>query len=389
MTSPRKICVVTGTRADYGLLQGVMQYIKDGEATMLQIIATGTHLVEEFGHTVDQIEGDGFSVNKKIDMLLASDTPVSISKSMALAQIGFAEAFDELAPDVIVVLGDRYEILSAASAALISGIPLAHIHGGEVTEGAIDESIRHAVTKMSHIHFAATIDYKNRIIQMGENPDHVFHVGAPGLDHIDTLDLLDTQELSKTLQFSLDKPYGLVTYHPVTLPEQSNLDALNELLSAIDNLPDMQFIITYPNADTFGRQLIERLKDYSQNNSRLLLSQSLGQLRYLSAIKNSTFVLGNSSSGIIEAPSLGKPTINIGDRQKGRVAAESVIHCKEDRDSILNAINFALSSEGQAKAQNIVNPYRKGNASAQIFKHLLEINLQKVKRKPFFDISAI
>ncbi len=382
----RKICVVTGTRAEYGLLKGIMARIQESDFSELQIIVTGTHLVEEFGNTVRQIETDGFVVSKKIEMLLASDSAVSVSKSMALAQIGFAEVYEELSPDIILLLGDRYEILAAASAALISRRPLAHIHGGEVTEGAMDESIRHAITKMAHIHFSSTQEYRNRIIQMGENPDNVFHVGAPGLDHINNLSLLNLAELSASLDYTLDKPFAVVTYHPVTLPNQSNLETLNSLLDALGQFSNMQFIITYPNADTFGRQLIDRLKEFGAQNEHVLLVPSLGLLKYLSAVKNSKFVIGNSSSGIIEVPSLGRPSVNIGDRQKGRISAESVIHCGENIKSITAAIKEAISDDFQKQVSTVVNPYAKGNAADQIFQRLLKVDLENIIRKPFFDL---
>ena len=385
--TPKNICVVTGTRADYGLLQGVMTCIEESDEPNLQIIATGTHLAEEFGYTAHQIEADGFKINKKIEILLDSDNPASIVKSMALAEVGFAESFLELAPDIVILLGDRYEILTAASAALIFRIPVAHIHGGETSEGAIDESIRHAITKMAHLHFATTKEHQKRIIQMGENPNYVFHVGAPGLDQLDHLTLLDSQALSKSLGYKLDKPYAVATYHPVTLPNRPNLEALNNLLAALQEFPNMQFIFTYPNSDTFGRDLIERLKSFSDGNSQILLTKSLGQLNYLSAVNNAAFVIGNSYSGIIEVPSLGKPTINIGDRQKGRMAAKSIIHCTEDKANIINAIKTALSDNAQSHAKNIINPYKKANSSSQIFEHIKSVDLHNIIRKPFFDIK--
>lgn len=386
--APKNICVVTGSRADYGLLQGVMSCIQESDHAVLQLIVTGAHLSHEYGNTFRKIEDDGFLITKKIDMMLDISSAVSITKSMARAQIGFADAFEELSPDIIILLGDRYEILSAACAALMFSIPIAHIHGGETSEGAIDESIRHAITKMAHVHFASTMDYKNRIIQMGENPNHVFHVGAPGLDQLDTLSLLEVDELSTSIGYQLDKPYAVVTYHPVTLPQRSNIETLNALLSAIVDFPDMQYIITYPNADSFGSELIERLKAFSKDNQNVFLTKSLGQLNYLSAVKNSEFVIGNSSSGLIEVPSLGKPTVNIGDRQKGRISANSVIHCAEDKSSIIAAMKTAMSDEAKSHAENVINPYKKANTSAQILEHILNIDLQNIIRKPFFDIDV-
>ena len=388
MNNPRKICVVTGTRAEYGLLQNLMQLIQNHESAELQLIVTGTHLVQEYGYTMDQIVNDGFFVNKKIEILLANDSSVAISKSMALAQIGYAEAFEELNPDIIVLLGDRYELLPAVSAALIARIAVAHIHGGEITEGAIDDSIRHAITKMSHIHFTSTENYKNRLIQMGENPSKVYHVGAPGLDQIDNLRFLNVEELSNSIGFSLDKPFGVMTYHPVTLSKDSGLGALDELLSAIDLFPELLFIITYPNSDTFGHIIIDRWQEFSSSRTNVFLVSSLGSLRYLSAVKNAKFIIGNSSSAISEAPSLHTPSINIGDRQKGRIAADSVIHCGENKDEIIDAIKSSMTSKMQNRAKKVVSPYKKGNASSQILEIIINSNINNIIKKSFFDIKV-
>lgn len=388
MVAKRKICIVTGTRAEYGLLQGVMAGVRNEPSLKLQIIATGAHLVSRFGHTYKIIEEDGFDIDVKIDMLLASDTPVAVTKSMGLATIGFAEAFQTLQPDLIVLLGDRYETLTAAQAALIASIPVAHIHGGEVTEGAMDESIRHAITKMSHLHFASTQEYRNRIVQMGENPDHVYVVGAPGLDHIRELELMDRNVLSASLDFQLSSPFFLMTYHPVTLAGRNEMVVLENVLLALDSFPDHQTIMTYPNADTFGHLLIERLEEYaSENKGRVLLTTSLGQLKYLSAAKLADVVIGNSSSGIIEAPSLGTPTVNIGTRQKGRLAASSVIHCRETFTSIKDSIERALSSEHQNLTRQIANPYGDGKTAPRIVKCIKNIPLEDLILKPFFDVS--
>ncbi|MEZ5757449.1 MAG: UDP-N-acetylglucosamine 2-epimerase [Emcibacteraceae bacterium] len=387
MDFTRKICVVTGTRAEYGLLRNLVSLINDCKETSLQLVVTGTHLVEEFGFTINHIIEDGFYVNKKIEMLLANDSTVSVTKSMGLALLGFSDAFDELKPDIIILLGDRYEMLAAASAALIAGIPVAHIHGGEVTEGAIDDSIRHSITKMSYLHFASTEEYRKRIIQLGEEPERVFNVGAPGLDNIDKLELLSVNELSKSMKCELSKPYAVVTYHPVTLPYRSNLEAIDELMKALKEFSEMQFIITYPNADTYGRQIIDKLKEFSRDNENIILVNSLGQLRYLSAIKNAEFVLGNSSSGIIEVPSFGIPTINIGDRQKGRIYAESVIHCDDNHKSIIRACNIALSSKFKAIAGQVKNPYKQENTSSRIFNYILNTEINRINRKAFFNID--
>lgn len=386
MNSRKKICIITGTRAEYGLLKNLMQLIKESNLSELQLIATGTHLIQEYGLTLNHILEDGFLIDKKIDILMASDTPVAISKSIALAQIGYAEAFEELKPDIIVVLGDRYEILPAASAALIAGIPLAHIHGGEVTEGAIDESIRHAVTKLSHLHFTSTEEYRKRIIQMGEDPRNVHYVGAPGLDYLDNMKMLSLSELSISLEFNLTKPFGLITYHPVTIDNKPTLTSLNELLKALERFENLQFIITYPNADADGGKIINRLKEFADKNKNILLTPSLGQIRYLSAINNAAFVLGNSSSGIIEVPSFGKTTINIGDRQKGRITANSVLNCEENAKSIIKAIEYSLEPSNQEKVKKTKNPYKKGNSCEEIFNCIINTDYNQLKRKPFNDI---
>lgn len=388
MSDKRKICVVTGTRADFGLLSPLMHLIKDDPELELQVVATGMHLSPEFGLTYKTIEAEGFAIDEKVEMLLSSDTPVAIAKSIGLGTIGMADALDRLEPELLVLLGDRFEILAAAQAALVARIPIAHIHGGETTRGAFDEAIRHCVTKMSHLHFPATEVYRRRIIQLGENPRRVFLAGAPGLDHIRNMSFLDRRELEETLEFDLGDGFFLVTFHPVTLAARLDIAALDELLAALDQFPDYQLLITYPNADTAGRSLIDRLNAYAANRpDRVCLTKSLGQKRYLSAAKQAAIMIGNSSSGIIEAPSLGTPSINIGERQAGRVAAESVIHCKEERGDIKKAVRKALHPDMKAHLATIKNPYGDGKAAPRIFKELTNADLGDIVMKHFYDLQ--
>jgi GDP/UDP-N,N'-diacetylbacillosamine 2-epimerase (hydrolysing) len=321
----KKICVVTGTRAEYGLLYWLMKEIEADKDLELQLIVTGMHLSPEFGLTYKEIEKE-FKINKKIEMLLSSDTSIGISKSMGLAQISFAEAYEELKPDLVIVLGDRYEIFSATSAAMIGKIPVAHLHGGETTEGAFDESIRHSITKMSHLHFTATDEYKNRVIQLGEHPNRVFNVGGMGIENIKKLKLLTRDEFEKSIEFKLNKKNILVTFHPVTLENSTAKEQFQELLDVIDELKDTNIIFTKANSDTDGRVINQMIDEYvAKNFHKSIGFSSLGQLRYLSALQFVDAMVGNSSSGLTEAPSFRIGTINIGDRQKGRIKAESVI----------------------------------------------------------------
>lgn len=385
-SSCRKICVVTGSRAEYGLLYWLMKEINDDPELELQIIATGMHLSPEFGLTYQQIESDGFRIDAKVEMLLSSDTPVGIAKSIGLGVIGFADALDRLKPHVLVLLGDRFEILAAAQAALVARIPIAHIHGGETTEGAIDEQIRHAVTKLSHWHFVATEVYKKRVVQLGENPEHIFNVGAPGLDQIHYLQWLELSALEVSLDIHLKFPTFLVTYHPVTLGSNPANIAMNELLIAIDHFPDATVIFTYPNADTNGRILIQQINEWiNRNQHRAKAFVSLGQQKYLSLMKIADVILGNSSSGIIEAPVLKKATINLGDRQKGRLKATSIIDVAERTSDIIQGINQALSKEFQHTLKNVKSLYGQGNASIQIQNILKSVELST--QKIFYDIN--
>ncbi|QKF58956.1 UDP-N-acetylglucosamine 2-epimerase [Aliarcobacter lanthieri] len=383
-----KICVVTGTRAEYGLLYWLIKEIQSDKDLELQLIVTGMHLSPEFGLTYKEIEKE-FKINKKIEMLLSSDTSVGISKSMGLAQISFSEAYDELKPDVVVVLGDRYEIFSATSAAMISRIPIAHLHGGETTEGAFDESIRHSITKMSHLHFVATQEYKNRVIQLGENPSRVFNVGGMGIENIKRLELLSKDEFEKSIDFKLNKKNILVTFHPVTLENSTAKEQFSELLDAIDELEDTNIIFTKANSDTDGRVINSMIDEYvAKNNTKSVCFTSLGQLRYLSALQYVDVMVGNSSSGLAEAPSFKIGTINIGDRQKGRIKASSVIDCEATKDFILEAFNKLNSKEFQESLKETINPYGDGCASKKIIEVIKNTNLEDILKKSFFDLRG-
>ena len=384
----RKICVVTGTRAEYGLLYWLMKEIQADADLQLQIIATGMHLSPEFGLTYRQIEKDGFKIDKKIEILLSSDTPVGISKSMGLGMIGFAEAYADLKPDIVVLLGDRFEIFSAASAAMIARIPIAHLHGGEATEGLIDEPIRHSITKMSHLHFTAVEEYKRRVIQLGEDPARVFNVGGLGIDNIKKLKLMSREELEDSINFKLGPKNLLVTFHPVTLEHATAGEQFQNLLDALDQLQDTKFIFTKPNADTEGRIIIKMIDDYvSRNSHKAIAFVSLGQLRYLSALKFVDACVGNSSSGLAEVPTFKIGTINIGDRQRGRIKADSVIDCEPMKDSILSAIRKLYSKEFQGKLKNVKNPYGEGGAAEKIKKILKEVDLTGILKKEFHDLE--
>ncbi len=387
--SGRKICVVTGTRAEYGLLYWLMKEIEADKDLELQLIVTGMHLSPEFGLTYKEIEKD-FKIDKKIEMLLSSDTAIGISKSMGLAQISFAEAYKELQPDLLVVLGDRYEIFSAVSAAMITRIPIAHLHGGETTEGAFDESIRHSITKMSHLHFTATDIYRKRVIQLGEHPKRVFNVGGMGIENIKRLNLLSKEEFEKSIDFQLNKKNILVTFHPVTLENFTAKEQFQELLNAVDILKSTNIIFTKANSDTDGRVINKMIDEYvSKNSDKSVAFTSLGQLRYLSALQYVDVMVGNSSSGLTEAPSFQIGTINIGDRQKGRIMAKSVINCKVDRESILEAFEKLYSKAFQEELKTSINPYGDGCASLKIVEEIKNIDLENILKKSFYDIKDV
>ncbi|MGC5324877.1 UDP-N-acetylglucosamine 2-epimerase [Brevibacillus sp. SYSU BS000544] len=384
--SKRKICIVTGTRAEYGLLYWLMKEIQIDTELELQIIVTGMHLSPDHGLTYQIIEQDGYVINEKVEMLLASDTPVGITKSIGLATIGFADALNRLRPDIMVVLGDRYEILAAVQAALVAKIPVAHIHGGETTEGAIDEAIRHSITKMSQIHFVAADVYRNRVIQLGEHPSRVYCFGAPGIENINKLSLLRKEELEAELGISFDRPTFLVTYHPVTLSNEPTEQGMESLLLSLERFTDSNIIFTMPNSDTNGKIIAQMVHNFvKRHNERSKVFVSLGQMRYLSTIKYCDVVIGNSSSGIIEAPFFKKPTVNIGDRQKGRLKASSVIDTVEIEEEITKSIKYALSPAFQEKLKSTASLYGTGNVSRKMKETLKTVKLDNILMKTFYD----
>ena len=383
----RKICVVTGTRAEYGLLRWVMEGIRNSPKLDLQVIATGMHLSPEFGLTYRQIEKDGFHIDRKVEILLSSDTPVGVAKSMGLGIIGFADALNELKPDLLLVLGDRYEIFASSASAMIARIPIAHLHGGEATEGVIDEPIRHSVTKMSHLHFVATEEYQQRVIQLGENPERVFHVGGLGIDNIHKLILLNKVELEKSLGFKFGRKNLLVTFHPVTLEIETVSEQMNELLGALEKLENVHIVFTMPNADTGGRILFKMIEDFVSNNPSSKAFTSLGQTRYLSCLNHVDGVIGNSSSGLAEVPTFKIGTINIGDRQRGRMKARSVIDCEPNEPAISSAIKKLYSSDFQNKLTTVKNPYGSGGASESIVNILNEVSLDGLLKKKFYNLN--
>lgn len=384
----KKICVVTGTRAEYGLLKPLIKRINEDTDVELQLVVTGMHLSPEFGLTYKEIEEDGYTITDKNEMLLSSDTPNGITKSIGLATIGFADIFTRIQPDIVVLLGDRFETYAAATSAMIHRIPIAHIHGGELTEGAIDDAIRHSITKMSTLHFTSTEEYRRRIIQLGEQPERVYCVGALGVENIKKQPLLSKRELEKSISFSLDKPYAVITYHPVTLENDTAEEQFINLLNALDEMEDYKFIFTKANADTDGRIINQLIDAYvSKNEDKAVCYTSLGMTRYLSALMYSEMVIGNSSSGVLEAPSFKIPTINIGNRQKGRVKAESVIDCGTDMGEISDAIGKAIELKKDNKLQYVRNPYEGEDTSRRIYKEILNYLSDHKMMKTFYDIN--
>jgi GDP/UDP-N,N'-diacetylbacillosamine 2-epimerase (hydrolysing) len=383
----RRICVVTGTRAEYGCLRWVMEGIRTTHGLELQLIATGMHMSPEFGLTYRDIERDGFRIDRKIEILVSSDTSVGVTKSMGLGLIAFGEALQQLRPDLVLVLGDRFEIFSAVAAATIACIPVAHAHGGETTEGAFDEAIRHSVTKMSHLHFVAAEEYRKRVIQLGEDPRRVFLVGGLGIDNIKKLPLLDRPALENALGFTLGRKNLLITFHPATLDKATPAEQMAELLRALSSLQDTSLIFTMPNADTGGRVLIDMIQRFVAEHPDAHAHTSLGQLRYLSCIQHVDGVVGNSSSGLIEAPSFGKGTINIGDRQQGRLKAHSVIDCDPEQRSIASALEKLYSPAFQVMLASVRNPYGNGGASEKVVQVLRDYPLESILKKPFHDLG--
>ena len=383
----KKIAVFTGTRAEYGLLYWLLKDIEADNELELILLVSGMHLSPEFGLTYNTIESDGFKISEKIETLLSSNTKEGVAKSIGLGVLGFTDALSRQDPDVLVILGDRFEALAIAQTAMILGIPIVHLHGGEITEGAYDDAIRHAITKLSYLHVTSAEKYRQRVIQLGESPERVFNFGAIGLDHLSRESFMSVSELSESMGFILNKPYMLVTYHPVTLAEENPVTSFNELLSSLDEFPEYQIILTYPNADDGGRSIIPLLERYASDNSkRVFAIPSLGQRRYLSAVKHSSVVVGNSSSGIIEVPSFDVATVNIGMRQKGRLAARSVIHCKPCKNNIVSAIRSGIIREYKANGENIVNPYGQGDSSSQIITLLKHMTVSPFKS--FYDLNV-
>jgi len=383
----RKICVITGTRAEYGLLRYLIKDIKTSKYLKLQIIATGMHLSQEFGLTYKEIQGDGFILDRKIEMLLASDNPSSISKSTAIGLIGFAEAFNDLTPDIIVVLGDRFELLSACTAAMFANIPIAHIAGGETTSGAFDEAIRHSITKMAYWHFVANKDYEKRVIQLGEDPKRVFNVGGLAVDSIKRTKLLSKKTLMSETGIKFGQKNLMVTYHSVTLDYKSSKKDMEILLQVLKSFKDINLIFTMPNADTNGRILKAMILNYVKKNPGQSQSfNSLGSTNYLSTLQYVDGVIGNSSSGLAEAPTFKIGTINIGDRQKGRVRAKSIIDCEPNKSSISNAIKKLYSQKFQKNLKYVKNPYGLGNSTNKILNTLLTKDIPKNLKKDFYDL---
>lgn len=383
----KKICVVTATRAEYGLLKPLIKCIQEHRLFELQILVTGAHLSPEFGLTYRFIEEDGFHINEKVEMLLSADTPTGIVKSMGLGMMGYADAISRLSPDAIIILGDRYEMLAVASSAIIFKIPVIHLHGGEITEGAYDEAVRHAITKLSALHFTSTEQYRNRVIQMGEQPNRVFNVGAVGLDNIKKLKLLSRQEIEQGLGISFKKYNYQVTFHPETLSDISSEEQFQVLLNVIDKQEDSYFIFTKANADTDGRIINRMIDDYvSKNPEKASAYNSLGSLRFLSVVNMCDAIVGNSSSGIIEAPSLKTATINIGDRQRGRIQANSVVNAKVDEQEIANAITLIRTDTFKERLKGIRNPYDKGDTTERIIEVLNVVGIETLNDKKFYDL---
>lgn len=383
-----KICVATGTRAEYGLLKPLITALDSDSQFDLQLLVTGAHLSPEFDLTYKAIEKE-FKIDQKVEMLLSADTPSAIVKSMGVGMISYADAFNNLQPDVLVILGDRYEMLALASSALIFNIQIAHIHGGEVTEGAYDDAIRHSITKMSHLHFASTEEYKNRIIQLGENPENVYNVGAIGLDNIRNIKLLSKEELENDLNIKFRQHNYQVTFHPSTLDDELPEFQFQKLLNAIDAQEDSYFIFTKSNADTGGRIINKMIDDFvAANPDKASAYDTLGSLKFLSVVKVCDAIVGNSSSGILEAPSLHTATINIGLRQKGRIQAESIINVEVDEEKIKSAFEKVKSTEYKEIVNSAVNPYGDGNTTEKIMKVLRHLTPEKLKVKSFFDFKC-
>jgi len=384
----RKICIFTGTRAEYGLLKPLMKAILNDPELELQVLVSGMHLSPEFGLTYREIENDGFHISEKVEILLNSDSSASISKAVGLGLITFCDSLQRLRPDLLVILGDRFESFAAATTAMLSRIPIAHIHGGEATFGLIDEPIRHSITKMSHLHFTSTDEYRKRVIQLGEQPNRVFNVGALGIENIRSIKLLNKQELEESINFSMGEKCILLTFHPTTLEECTAETQFHALLDAIEKIDTLRIIFTKANADTNGRVINQLIDEYQrQHPDKAITFSSMGQLRYVSAMRLAQVVVGNSSSGIIEAPALKIPTVNIGDRQKGRMMPQSVINCQPNAEAIYASLCKALSAGFRRQIESQESPYEKLGTSQEIKKILKEFPLTGIIKKEFFNIS--
>ncbi len=385
----KKIIILTATRAEYGLLKPIIQALDAQGAFDVRIAVTGAHLSPEFGLTYEEIQNDNIPVDKKIEILLSSDTPVSISKSMGLAMISFAEYFEESKPDALMVLGDRYETLAVCCAAMNARVPIIHLYGGEATEGLIDEAIRHSISKMSYLHFTSTEVFRKRVIQLGENPDRVFNVGAIGIENALKNIFLTKKELEESIGFPLDSDFAVVTFHPVTLNNESMEYQFQQILKAFDKFNHVKYIFTKSNADANGRIINKMIDEYVSMHENAVSFDSLGTQKYLSALKECSMVIGNSSSGLIEVPTFRVPTINIGDRQSGRLQAHSVINCKPEYSDIVKAMDVALSEDFKKVLETVVNPYGDGNTSRKITCILYdELITKKINlKKKFYDLN--
>lgn len=383
----RKICIATGTRADWGLLSSIAKELKARDDVKLQIVATNMHLSPKFGNTYKEIVADGFKINCHVPLLDTFDSPEDTVKSMSIAMSGFASAFDDLKPDMVIILGDRTEMLAVASTALIFRIPVVHIAGGAISEGAYDDSIRHAISKMSHIHLTETEAYRKRVIQLGENPENVINTGAIGVSNIMRAPFLSNEEIDKEIGMKIDKNTLVVTFHPATLEASDPGKQCKNLLEALDAHPECNILFTYPNNDTNGKIIINLIEEYAgRNRNRCVVVPSLGQLRYLSVLKYAGAVVGNSSSGIVEVPSMGIPTLDIGIRQRGRIATESVIHCGVEKEDIIAGLNMILSKEIRDKARNCHNPYFQEDTLSKMIKAICETPLENITIKHFYNL---
>lgn len=383
----KRVCVFTGTRADYGLLRPLLAELKESKDCQLQILVSGMHLSPEFGLTYRTIEKDGFVIDEKVEMLLSSDSAIGISKSMGLGLMGCAEALNRLQPNLLIILGDRFEAFSMAAAAMVHRIPIAHLHGGEVTCGVIDEPIRHSITKMSHLHFTSTEEYRQRVIQLGEDPARIFNVGALGIENIRTTQLLTKKKLAEVIGFPPDLDFALVTFHPVTLEQASAEAQFTELLTSLAEFPELKIIFTKANADTDGRVINHLIDRYvNEHPKRCQSFTSMGQRNYLTAMRSCRAVVGNSSSGIIEAPSFRVPTINIGNRQQGRLRADSVIDCEPRAEAISRALRTAFAADFQTTLSQTTNPYEKADTAKNIIRIILQTDLADIIKKEFHDV---